>query len=250
MSKVAAVIEARMSSHRLPGKVMLHAGGKPLLEFLIERLRRARSLDDIVVATSTNAADDTIVGLCEKISVPFFRGSEENVLERVCGAASFVEAETIVEITGDCPLVDPVLVDEAVAVFRESYPKTRYVSNGAPEGNAPIGMCVQVFSSGDLKAILNDNPTALEREHVSQRFYSEKYRSFYCPKSLTYSLPVGRPDVWVTLDYREDYEMIRRLIEELSKIKKNFGAADIVAWVDRNREAHERCKAVRKKAKE
>lgn len=250
MSKVVAVIEARMSSHRLPGKVMLHAAGKPLLEFLVERLRRARSLDDIVVATSTNEPDDAIVLLCEKISVSFFRGSEENVLERVCGAASFAKADIIVEITGDCPLVDPVLVDEAVAVFQENYPTTRYVSNGAPEGNAPIGMCVQVFSLGDLLAILADHPTALEREHVSHRFYSKEYREIYRPKLLSYSLPVARPDVWVTLDYREDYEMIRRIIEELGGINKNFGVADVVAWVDQNPEVHDRCKALREMSKE
>lgn len=245
MSRCVAVIEARMSSSRLPGKVLMPAGGKPLLAILIGRLKRARSLDDIVVATTENPADGAIESLCRELGVRCFRGSEENVLERVCGAVAASGAEILVEITADCPLLDPALVDEAVEFFCGNYPSTRYVSNGAPSGNAPIGMCVQVFTAADLAAILADNPSQMEREHVSHRFYSGEFDDVYRPMSLHYAPPVDRPDVWVTLDYREDYEMICALYEEVSAADGDFGIAEVVAWVDRHPEMHAKCKALR-----
>src|SRR5579859_1898597 len=114
--RIVATIEARMRSTRLPGKVLRPAAGKPLLELLIERLRRVSRIDQIVVATTDNPADDMIARLAQRLGVGCFRGSEEDVLDRVLRAAQSVAADLIVEITADCPLIDPEVVGHVVDV--------------------------------------------------------------------------------------------------------------------------------------
>ena len=115
--KIVATIEARMTSTRLPGKVLLPLAGKPALERLVERLKRSLYIDEIVVATTTNQTDEPIVELCESLGVKYFRGSELDVLKRVLGAAESVRADIIVEITGDCPLMDWRIVDRGIEEF-------------------------------------------------------------------------------------------------------------------------------------
>lgn len=245
MDKVIAFIEARMTSSRLPGKVLLPAGGKPMLGILVERLKRAALLDGIVVATTGNATDDPIEELCGSLGVGCFRGSEENVLERVCGAARAFAADTIVEITGDCPLVDPWLVDHAVQHFRNVHPGSRYISNCSPLGNSPIGMNIQVFAAHDLIGVLDDNPDDLDREHVSYHFYREESGDKYRASYINYDPPLNRPDIWVTLDYREDYEMLKALYEELTLDNPAFGIGDVIRWVDAHPASHAACKKLR-----
>src|ERR1700761_1949451 len=125
--KTIATIEARMNSSRLPGKVMLPILGKPALQLLVERLQRSSSLDGIVIATTTHPADAVLERLAAKLGVGCFRGSEEDVLERVLLTAQSAQADVIVEITGDCPLMDPAMVDAVVASHRTG--KLDYVSN-------------------------------------------------------------------------------------------------------------------------
>jgi spore coat polysaccharide biosynthesis protein SpsF len=245
MGKVIATIEARMTSSRLPGKVLMEAGGKPMLQILVERLQNASTLDGVVVATTVRASDDPIESLCLRLGVGCFRGSEENVLERVCGAAVASGAETLVEITGDCPLVDPWQVDHAVDFFRSVHPGSRYVSNCAPAGNAPVGMNVQVFRAADLFDVLAGNTDDLDREHVSYHFYRKESGDRYRPCYIKYDPPLDRPDIWVTLDYQEDYELLMALYEQLAPTNAMFGLGDVIAWIDRNPEPHRRCKVLR-----
>src|SRR3954449_9621786 len=119
MERVVATIEARMTSSRLPGKVLLPARGRPLLELMVERLRRCRHLDEIVIATAVDASSDPLQQLAERLDIGCFRGSEDDVLARVLGAAEAYDADLIVELTGDCPLIDPALVDHVVDRFYE-----------------------------------------------------------------------------------------------------------------------------------
>ena len=106
-NKIVAIIEARMSSSRLPGKVLLEAGGQPLLGHLIERLKSIDLIDEVVVATTVNKEDQKIINFCLSKDIRYFQGSETNVMERVYQTASFFKADVIVEITGDCPIIDP-----------------------------------------------------------------------------------------------------------------------------------------------
>jgi spore coat polysaccharide biosynthesis protein SpsF len=114
MKKVVAIIQARMSSTRLPGKVLKLASGRTMLDRMIERVRQAQSVHQVVVATTTDLADDPIVRACRKAQVPCFRGSPQDVLDRYYQAALLNQAEIIVRLTADCPLIDPVLIDDVV----------------------------------------------------------------------------------------------------------------------------------------
>lgn len=221
-----------MTSSRLPGKVLMTAGGKPMLEILIERLQQAKCLDAIIVATTINAQDDPIAALCERLGIPVFRGSEMNVLERVCGAAQKMSAEILVEITGDCPLIDPTLVDAAIATFLARYPTNRYVSNSGPDISMPWGFDVQVFMAADLYAINADSPDEQDREHVSYRFYRPESGNQYQPYFIQYTGELNRSELRVTLDYHEDYELIKAAYESLSQKNSLFGAVDVIRWLD------------------
>jgi spore coat polysaccharide biosynthesis protein SpsF len=239
--RIVATIEVRMTSSRLPGKVLMPAGGKPLLQILLERLRTCKALDEVVVATTVNATDDPIAGLCSSLNVPCFRGSEENVLSRVCGAAQEHAADVLVEITGDCPLLDPWLVDDAVDVFIRKQGKHSYVANFPPRGNASIGQSVQVFRSADLRAIAAAEPDQMEIEHVSYRFYRPENEDRYRPFFINYDAPINRPDVWMALDYLEDYELLKVVHESLSPGNPLYGVREMIACVDAHPELHQRC---------
>ncbi len=230
--KVVATIEARMTSSRLPGKGMMKAGGKPLLQILIERLQRSAYIDEIVMATTTNAQDESIVELCEQLGVSVFRGSEHNVLARVCGALESAQAEIVVEITGDCPLIDPVLVDAVLLQFAQVYPQNRYVTNVE---RVPIGFDAQVFMAEDLYRINADNPDDADKEHVSYSFYRPESLGKYSPLRITPTdIRLQRPELWITLDYSDDYELIKKIYEDLSVKSPFFTAQDVIEWLDQH----------------
>jgi len=152
---------------RLPGKVLLPAAGRPLLQILIERLRRAPGLDGVVIATTVNASDDPVAALGERLGVGIFRGSEGDVLGRVCGALRASRADVCVEITGDCPLIDPAIVGEALTEFLSTRDVHPYVSNSAPHRSVPAGLDVQVFFAEALFQLEATTGDPEDREHVS-----------------------------------------------------------------------------------
>src|SRR5581483_4599731 len=138
------IVQARMGSTRLPGKVLKPVMGKPLLSYLIERLRKIQHVQGIVIATTTNDRDDPIVELCNHESVHVFRGSEEDVLSRYYGAAKAFDLEVVVRITSDCPVIDPRLVDQGLFCFRSNYNELDYLSNSL-ERTFPRGMDFEVM---------------------------------------------------------------------------------------------------------
>lgn len=229
-----------MGSSRLPGKVLMQLGGKPALQILTERLSRSRYIDEIVIATTINPGDDAIEELGKKLNIKTFRGSEEDVLGRVVGAVKSVKGEIIVEITGDCPLMDPEVADIVLDNYFDNFPMYDYVTNiGYVENQVreiPLGMDVRVFTYKDLKHIseITDDPE--DREHVSLYFFrtgKDKYKLFN----------VGIPDKWkreynprICLDTAEDLEVIKRIYESVVKEKTNFGLEDILNFLDKNME--------------
>lgn len=242
---VVATIEARMTSSRLPGKVLMTAGGKPLLQILIERLKRAPSLDSIVVATTTNATDDPIAALALRQDVLLFRGSEEDVLGRVCGALQMVNADICVEITGDCPLVDPLIVEESIFEFRSSRDTHSYVSNSDPCRSVPAGLDVQVFFADALYCLEQESSNPQDREHVSLGFYRPESNGRWNPRFITHRSCVGAEHFLATLDYREDYELIKMAHEELSAQFPNYGASELIQWIVAHPDMQQKCKAIR-----
>lgn len=234
MMKIASTVEARMGSTRLPGKTMMKILDKPMLEFLIERLKRSKLIDEIVIATTINPKDEIIVELTDKIGVKCFRGSEEDVLARVLDAAKSVGGDIIVEITADCPLIDPDVVDMIIREYLNN--DYDYVCNlNAPErnpildSNFPVGLETQVFSVKVLEEVasLTNNPS--DREHVSLYIYNhpERYK-VYCvkaPEELNY------PKLELTVDYKEDFEVIKKIYESLYLKNPEFSILDAIKFL-------------------
>ena len=229
--KVVATIEARMRSTRLPGKVMREACGRPLLALMVERVRRARTVDEVVVATTADAADDPIAALAGRLKVSVHRGPEQDVLRRVHDAAVSAGAGVIVELTGDCPLIDPALIDAAVEQFFAQ--PCDYVSNCRVPG-LPLGMAVEVFSLELLQVADREGRRPEDREHVSWFFIRqpERFRLVDVPVRPQHHAP----DLRLTVDEEPDYRLVRMVFETLYPQKTDFDCADIVDLLRRRPE--------------
>jgi spore coat polysaccharide biosynthesis protein SpsF (cytidylyltransferase family) len=162
--KAVAIIQARMTSTRLPGKVLADLGGRPLLARVVERARLARTLAEVVVATTVNTTDDPVAALCASLGLPCFRGSEEDVLDRYHGAAGAHGADPVVRITADCPLLDPAVVDRVMGAYIEG--GCDYASNTLHR-SYPDGLDTEVFSYAALDTAWREARLASEREHVT-----------------------------------------------------------------------------------
>lgn len=229
MRKIVATIEARMTSSRLPGKVLKSAVGMPMLEILIRRLKKVQMINEIVVATTINSDDDPVVALAEKLDVGCFRGSENDVLARVLGAALEYKADVIVEITGDCPLIDPVIVGQVIDLYLNG--NCDYASNVDPV-TFPIGMDAQVFSTQLLQRSHREGKTPEDREHVSWyiRHHAKLRRiNLPAPQELYW------PQLGLTLDEAKDYELLKNIVEHFSP-DLYFSCGDILKYLRENLE--------------
>ena len=229
--KYLLTIEARMRSSRLPGKVLMPIMGVPMLALMIERLKNARMIDGIVVATTDNGSEDPIAKLVGEMGVGCFRGSEDDVLLRVLKAAQHYGADVIVETTGDCPLNDPAIVDKVVADYRIG--GADFVSNTL-DYTTPIGTDVRVFSTESLAEIERVSQDPADREHVSLHYWEhpEKYRL----RNVRTEIPPEVKDLRLTVDTPEDFRLISRVFEELYPINPAFSLWDIVELFERKPE--------------
>lgn len=224
---VAAVIQARMTSTRLPGKVLMQAAGRPMLAHQIARVRRASAVDTVCIATTTNADDDPVVALAEAEGMAVFRGSEPDVLDRFVGAAESAGAEIAVRLTGDCPLTDPALIDAVVDLFRDSDPPVDYATNSFPR-TWPIGLDVEVASMTALRTANAEASDTYDREHVMPFLYRQPERF----RIASYRAPEDLSGYRWTLDERSDYELLVRVLETLVPENPGFGWRDVIALLD------------------
>jgi spore coat polysaccharide biosynthesis protein SpsF len=232
--RIIATIEARMTSSRLPGKVLLQSAGKPMLAHMIERLRRVPSLSGIVVATTVNQADDPIVALANQLGVGVWRGSEDDVLARVLDAAQAYQADVIVETTGDCPLLDPEIVEACIDEWRSA--KVDYVSN-VLKRTYPIGMDTQVFKTDVLADVAKRTSDPVDHEHVSLYIY--RHPKLYSLKNVAAPPELTDPDLRLTLDTKDDYLVIDSVFDALYRNKPGFCLADILEFLDRRPQLRE-----------
>ncbi|NOZ65682.1 MAG: NTP transferase domain-containing protein [Alphaproteobacteria bacterium] len=230
--RIAATIEARMTSSRLPGKVLMPCLGKPMLDHMVERVRRAAVLDDIIIATTVNDTDEPICAAARRLQVKYYRGSEDNVMSRVLEAAQHHDVDIIVELTGDCPLLDPALIDLAVSEYLSS--GVDYLCNLKDEDYAagqshPLGFAVQVFSTDVLADAYARTDDPLDYEHVSRPLYRnpDRYSVKYLPTPETQR----GPNMSVTLDTSQDYQVICAVMAALSPEKPDFSIEDVVAYL-------------------
>ena len=209
--KIVATIEARMTSSRLPGKVLMEVLDKPILHYLVARLRRVQLLDEIVLATTTNSTDNSLVEFANNENIKCYRGSEDDVMARVVGAAESVDADLIVEITGDCPIIDPNIIEQAIQTYINN--NVDYVSN-AHVRSYPDGMDVQVFSLNVLKKSLNMTNDSLDHEHVT--LYIRNHPKLFSHLNLVAPKKLWWPELGLTLDERSDFELLKKIIEHFS----------------------------------
>lgn len=224
---VAAVIQARMTSTRLPGKVLLRAAGREMLAHQIDRVRRAAAVDAICIATTVNAADDPVAALAEREGVAVFRGSEHDVLDRFLKAAGHVGADIAVRLTGDCPLTDPALIDMVVGVFQSADPAVDYASNSFPR-TWPIGLDVEVASMAALRIAAAEADDPYDREHVMPFLYRQPARF----RTAGFPAPTDLTGYRWTLDEATDFELLRRILEALLPANPAFGWRDVIALLE------------------
>ncbi|MCG3084805.1 glycosyltransferase family protein [Anoxybacillus sp. LAT_35] len=234
--KVAAIIQARMGSTRLPGKVLKKVLGKTLLEYQIERVKRAKAIDEIIIATTTKESDDPIVQLCQQLSIPYYRGSEEDVLSRYYEAATKFNVDVVVRLTSDCPIIDPNVIDKVVEHYLENKDRYDYVSNTLTR-TYPRGMDTEVMPYKILKRAHEEAKEITFREHVTAYIYHHPNQFRLCNISNEKDESKHR---W-TVDTEEDFILIKNILETLYSINPLFTLEDVIRilqdkpeWVEIN----------------
>jgi len=232
--KVVAVIQARMNSSRLPGKVLMDIWGRPMLEHIVRRLKRANLINQIVIATTGNEDDQAIVDIAARLEVVAVRGSEEDVLGRFLFAAQQVEADVIVRICGDQPLIDPKVVDHIIAVY---YQEKADCATNLLKKTYPFGIHADVFSRRVLEEASRQAKESYQREHVMPFIYEhpEQFKLV----SVEIEGPCARPDLRLVVDTKEDLKLIREVYERLGKINPYFGLEEIMNLFQREPELAE-----------
>ena len=228
-ARVVATVEARMGSTRLPGKTMASLLGKPLLYRVLERIRQARTVKEVMVATSVNPADDVIASWCEREGFACHRGSEDNVLERVVEAARTRKATVVVQLGADCPLYDHELIDELVGIFLAN--DYDYVANDM-KLTYPEGIDAHVISMAALEEAVTHAKDPRQLEDVPRYIWDHPERfsifNLEAPAELYF------PDLRVTVDYPEDLELVERIYAVLYPQDLHFRTKDIIAFVRRH----------------
>lgn len=222
--KISAIIQARMTSSRLPGKVVLEVMGRPLLSYLFERLRQCRHLDGIILATTVNKEDDPVVHLAATERIPVFRGQEADVLDRYYQAARQYKVEHIMRITGDCPLIDPQICDQMADVYAKV--------NVDRIGTAPSfaeGVDCEIFSFRALEKTWYGAKLKSEREHVS--LYMRNHPEIFSDVSLINNTDDSK--FRITVDNEEDFLVVKAIFENLyGKKRRVFLIEDIKTFLD------------------
>jgi spore coat polysaccharide biosynthesis protein SpsF (cytidylyltransferase family) len=226
---ILAILQVRVSSSRLPGKVLKPILGKPMLFLQIERVMRCRRFDLLVVATSTDRSDDLLVQQCVERGILVYRGSLTDVLDRFLGAAQKYQPDAVVRLTGDCPLADWEVIDLAISTFLNG--GYDYLSNIDPP-TYPDGLDVEIVS---YRALIEAGARARlpsEREHVTQfvRNRPDRFRIGSIKQEVDLS------SLRWTVDELEDLEFVRAVYEELYPSKQEFNTSDILALIERRPE--------------
>ncbi len=229
--KTAAIIQARMGSTRLPGKVMKDLKGKPVLWHVIERVKQAKNIDQIIIATTIHERDKIIFEKAKEWGVKAYRGSEEDVLARYYEAAVNYDIEVIVRITSDCPLIDPQVTDEIVEYYNENdYTLVTNAGSDLNNRTYPRGLDTEVFSFNVLEKAYNKAEKKYQREHVTPYIYENYEDVFYYKNNKDLS------NYRLTLDTKEDFELIKALYDKLYNGKHDFYLNEIIEVLNKNKE--------------
>lgn len=233
--KIVASIQARLSSSRLPGKVMMELGGRPILQWQVERLKASRLIDEIVIATTTNPADDKIEQFCKKNQIMFFRGSEDDVLQRISNLIKEHQVDVHVECYGDSPLIDPQIVDEYIGYLLKNINELDLVTNTI-KTTYPPGSEVTVYKGESLiranKLVDANDPL---REHVSLNIKSrpEIFHNvnLEAPSFLNY------PELYIEIDTPKDLKVMQFIFQKMiNTVDKYYALPEIISLMRANPE--------------
>ncbi|WP_032121983.1 cytidylyltransferase domain-containing protein [Clostridium amazonitimonense] len=231
--RTIAIIQARMGSSRLAGKAMKRLCGKTILAHCIERIRQCKYIDDIVVATTIKEADSIIEKEALNCRVKVFRGSEDDVLSRYYYAAKKYEADVVVRITSDCPLIDPKILDEVIFFYlKNNYDIVTNAPNEEEYRTYPRGLDVSVFSFKQLENAFLNATEKYHREHVTPYLYENLKNKYYYKSKIDYS------KYRLTLDTEEDWKLISKIYMNLYKDKHDFYLKDILSLFESNPNLH------------
>ncbi|MGL4912227.1 MAG: cytidylyltransferase domain-containing protein [Romboutsia sp.] len=227
--KIVAIVQARVGSTRLLGKVLKEIKGKTILTHVVERVSQSKYIDQIVIATSNLKQDDNIIKEANKLGISYFRGSESNVLNRYYHTATHYNADIIVRITSDCPLIDPNIIDDLIKFYLEhNYSVVTNAGIDKSSRTYPRGLDTEVFSFKLLKEAFTNAKENYQLEHVTPYIYENNKDIYYYKNDVDYS-----KYRW-TLDTKEDFDLIEAIYEKLYKIEHNFYLEDIVKIMEEN----------------
>ena len=232
VTKIPLLLQARMGSSRLPGKVLLPVLGKPILELMIERINNAKLIEEVILITSTNPKDDELVEFAKSRDLKYFRGKELDCLDRHYQAAKEFKLDFFAKTTSDCCLIDPQTIDRIVKSFLKNISKYDYVSNITPP-TFPDGLDVEVFNFKILEKVWKNAMNNFDREHTTTYIRSnpKKFKIHNISNKLDKNL--FKSQRWC-LDYLEDYNFIKKIYENLYPTNKFFSMIDIINYLEKN----------------
>ncbi len=228
--KIVTIIQARMSSTRLPGKVMLPLAGKPLLQRMTERVLKSEFAGTVVVATTLEKVDDQIVQLCKQEQFHCFRGDSTNLLDRHYQAALEFGADVVLKVPSDCPLIDPKIIDRVIGFYRNNAGDYDYVSNLHP-ASYPDGNDVELMTFPALERAWKNSVKQLEKEHTTPYIW-ENQDHFRIGNVLWETERDLSKTCRLTIDYQEDYELIKKIFEHLYPQDPEFSLNDILSLLE------------------
>ncbi len=214
--RIVGILQSRTGSTRLPGKVLARICGQPMVSIILDRLSDSKTLDTLVLATTLLETDDELARLAETLRIPYYRGSENDVLDRYYEAAVFFRADVVVRLTGDNPFVDGTFVDEAVHCFLDSQPQPDYVTS--EEGGFPLGLSTEVFSFSSLERAWREDKNPAWREHVTPFIYS--HPGLFSIKRMTAEEDLAYMR-W-TVDTPEDLEFARSVFNHFGNSRFSY----------------------------
>jgi spore coat polysaccharide biosynthesis protein SpsF len=235
LMKTVAIIQARMGSNRLPGKVLRPILGRPMLWHIVHRVRAVPSIDEVVVAVPNDRANEVLRRFCADNEMALFAGSETDVLDRYYQAAQQFEADPVIRITADCPMVDPQLIERLIQTYKTGGHDHIGVAAGAGaerigKGRFPDGMDAECFGFSTLARAWREATDPRDREHVTRYIWSNK-RKFHCGELRA---DVVYPKLRLTVDHPEDFELATKIYESLYSERRPFLLSDVMKFLEKN----------------
>ena len=229
--KVGAIIQARMGSVRLPGKVLRPIVGKPVLWHIANRIKHSELIDEVIIATTIGERDRAVTEMARDNGIPYYAGSEKDLMDRFYQPAKLHKLDVIVRVMADCPLVDPQIADKVVDFYIKNSGKYDFVSNAGPALTYPHGVDIEVFSFSLIERLWKETEDPVDREWFTRVVYNnpKKYKIAFVENDKKI------PRLRLTLDYKEDLDLVTYIYEQLDHKKPCFLLGDILDLYSRDK---------------